>query len=107
MKNELRIKDTNEFNLILTTGKKIINENFIIYYKEKKNNSSRFGITFAKKFGHAVIRNKFKRILREIIRKNENVFSNKFDYIIIIRKSCLNLNFFTLQDSFLNLIKGE
>ena len=86
MNNNIRVKDKREFEDILFNGKKIKNNYYIIYYKERKNDSSRYGITFEKKFGKAYKRNLFKRRLREIIRINQNMFSKEFDYIIIIRK---------------------
>jgi ribonuclease P protein component len=105
MKEEYRIKNNLEFEDILNNGKKIKNSFFIIYYKEKKLNNSRFGITLSKKFGNAVERNKYKRIIREIVRKNYFSFKNDCDYIIIIRKEAKNSKYQEMKDNLINLIK--
>ncbi len=105
MNNNIRVKDKREFEDILFNGKKIKNNYYIIYYKERKNDTSRYGITFAKKFGKAYKRNLFKRRLREIIRINQNMFSKEFDYIIIIRKYCDVLNYQEMNNFFVNLMK--
>ena len=80
---------------------------YIIYYKEKKLDSPRFGITQAKKFGKAYKRNRYRRILREIIRTNIKVFKNEYDYIIIIMKKCDTLDFKQIEDNLLKVIKEK
>lgn len=105
MNTDMRIKDTKEFNEILNKGKKIYNERFIIYYKERKKDHPRFGITQTKKYGKAFQRNKIHRQMREIIRKNQNIFKKEFDYIIIVRKYSDNQMYDELEKSFKQLIK--
>lgn len=107
MNTELRIKSSNEFNDIIKTGTKLYSPFFIIYYKEKKKENFRFGITQAKKFGKAYKRNRYRRILREIIRNNIKVFKNNYDYIIIIMKKCDTLEFKQIEDNLLKLIKEK
>lgn len=107
MNNNLRIKDKTEFNDLIKNGKILKNKFFVIYYKEKKKDNSRFGITFSKKFGKAYERNYYKRIMREIIRKNRKSFSNLSDYIIIMRSECKNEKYVFLQTQLTDLIKKE
>ena len=107
MNTKLRIKSSDEFNDIIKTGTKLYSPFFIIYYKEKKKDNSRFGITQAKKFGKAYKRNKYRRILREIVRNNINVFKNEYDYIIIIMKKCDTLEFKQIEENLLKLIKEK
>lgn len=105
MNSEFRVKDKKEFENILFNGKKISNNFYIIYYKERKFEHSRYGLTFSKKFGKAFKRNLFKRRLREIIRININLFSNDYDYIIIMRKSCDTLVYSEMNNQFVNLMR--
>lgn len=107
MNTKMRIKSADEFNDIIKTGTKIYSPFFIIYYKEKKLDNPRFGITQAKKFGKAYKRNRYRRILREIIRTNIKVFKNEYDYIIIIMKKCDTLDFKQIEDNFLKVIKEK
>lgn len=107
MNTKMRIKSANEFNDIIKTGTKIYSPFFIIYYKEKKLDNPRFGITQAKKFGKAYKRNRYRRILREIIRTNIKVFKNEYDYIIIIMKKCDTLDFKQIEDNLLKVIKEK
>ena len=107
MNTKMRIKSADEFNDIIKTGPKIYSPFFIIYYKEKKLDNPRFGITQAKKFGKAYKRNRYRRILREIIRTNIKVFKNEYDYIIIIMKKCDTLDFKQIEDNLLKVIKEK
>lgn len=107
MNTKMRIKSDDEFNDIIKTGTKIYSPFFIIYYKEKKLDNPRFGITQAKKFGKAYKRNRYRRILREIIRTNIKVFKNQYDYIIIIMKKCDTLDFKQIEDNLLKVIKEK
>lgn len=107
MNTKMRIKSADEFNDIIKTGTKIYSPFFIICYKEKKLDNPRFGITQAKKFGKAYKRNRYRRILREIIRTNIKVFKNEYDYIIIIMKKCDTLDFKQIEDNLLKVIKEK
>lgn len=107
MNTKMRIKSADEFNDIIKTGTKIYSPFFIIYYKEKKLDNPRFGITQVKKFGKAYKRNRYRRILREIIRTNIKVFKNEYDYIIIIMKKCDTLDFKQIEDNLLKVIKEK
>lgn len=107
MNTKMRIKSADEFNDIIKTGTKIYSPFFIIYYKDKKLDNPRFGITQAKKFGKAYKRNRYRRILREIIRINIKVFKNEYDYIIIIMKKCDTLDFKQIEDNLLKVIKEK
>ena len=107
MNTKMRIKSADEFNDIIKTGTKIYSPFFIIYYKAKKLDNPRFGITQAKKFGKAYKRNSYRRILREIIRTNIKVFKNEYDYIIIIMKKCDTLDFKQIEDNLLKVIKEK
>jgi len=104
MKRELRIKRSLEFENIIKSGKKKSNDYFVIYYKERKLLFSRFGVSLSKKFGNAVTRNRYKRILREIIRNNQKKFENNYDYIIIMKKNCENFKYKVIEEKLLTLL---
>ncbi len=103
------VKENRVFNDIIRTGKQIKNRHYVLYYKVNTNNKYyRFGISVGKKIGNAVTRNCFKRKLRSIIDNNKNYYEFNKDYIIIVRKSCLDCSFEQLNNSFKDLfIKYE
>ncbi len=103
-KNEV-VKDNKLFNTIIKTGKKIQNKYLYIYYKENDVLFPRFGIAVGTKIGNAVIRNKLKRQIRMILTNNKKIFSNNQDYIIIVKKACLNASYKEVENEVKNLEK--
>lgn len=100
------IKESKDFENIINKGKFIRNHYYILYYlKNDDNKYYRFGISVGKKISNrAVIRNKLKRRLKTIIDNNKNFYQNNQDYIIIMKRSCLEASFNELENSFLDLI---
>ena len=93
MKKSETIKRKEDFTNLITTGKYIKTNEYIIYYKDNDSDKPMFGIAISKKIGNAVTRNKLKRQTREIIYKLKSLFKNNKDYIIMIRKGCLDTSF--------------
>jgi len=105
MKKRERIKNKEEFdNMIKNTNSKK-NSFFIIHTNPKKEENTRFGIAVGTKVGNAVTRNKLKRQIKEIINEKRILFEKELDYIIIVRKSCLDLNFEQMKEKLKELIK--
>ncbi len=105
-KNEV-VKNNLYFNQIIQKGIFVKNEYFVIYIMKTKLEKPHFGIAVGKKIGNAVIRNKIKRQIRNIIDNNKLLFPNNNDYIIMIKKSVLNEKFKTLNESFNKLVKEK
>lgn len=100
------IKKNDDFKKIMDSGKLLKNKHYIIYYKDKEEKYYRFGISVSKKISKkAVIRNKLKRQIKSIIDNNKNIYQNSKDYIIILKKSCLEETYNELENSFINIMK--
>ena len=99
MNKKYIVKESRVFDEVIETGKKIKNYNFVIFYKEKKDSPTKYGITVPKKVGKAHIRNMLKRKVRAIIRNYNKTYEKNYNCIIIIRNSCLNLTYRDLESS--------
>ena len=106
MKKRERVKSKILFNEIINNGKKESNKFFTIFFIDKKDEQPLFGISAPKKTGNAVTRNKLKRQTRELIKETKLLFKNNRNYIIIIKKSCLDYSFQEKLDELKRLI-GE
>ena len=88
-----------DFRSILN-GKKINNKYSTIFFKEiDRLNSKQLNISFIakKKLGNAVIRNKIKRRLKNILREAIMKFQLNFDYsYLVIAKSTMLNNEYTI-----------
>lgn len=99
------VKENNDFSTIINKGKCVKDKNLVIYCMPNNLNRARFGISVGTKVGKAHIRNKFKRQMRNIVDNCKLSYSNSKDYIIIVRKNCLEKTFDDLTKSYELLLK--
>lgn len=92
MKKENRIKDSLEFQAIINNRRFFTSRNFVVYIKDKIEDNTRIGISVPKRLGNAVLRNKTKRQVREMLRKFYNA-NMPYDYVIIVRNDYFNNSF--------------
>ena len=103
MKEKYRVKNKELFNDIIKTGSQQKSKYFYIYFKENSLDYPRFGIAVGKKICKAVIRNKYKRIIRMILSENKKTFKNKQDYIIMIKNTGLKATYAELKEDLKNI----
>ena len=103
MKKKNIIQKEKEFTEIINKCPYKKNNYFIIYYRNNKE-QNRYGISVPKKTGKANIRNKIKRRIKNIIDLNEKNIHKTYDYVIIIRKRLIELNYQEMQDNLIPLI---
>ena len=97
------IKENYRFQEILNNRKFIYNEAFTIYYID--SDEKKWGIIVSKKFANAVLRNKNKRQIRNILYKYKKLFPNNKEYIIMIKRNFINESFNLKEKKLLSLIK--
>jgi len=103
MKKKEIIKKSNDFTDIINKNNKLKNKYYSIFYV--KTNNTLFGISVPKKTGTAVIRNKIKRQIKNIIDKNKMHIQNNYNYVIIIKKEILELSYLDKEKQLLTLFK--
>ncbi len=87
--------------LYATSGK--ANSYLVMYARKNHSSTNRVGITTGKKLGHAVVRNRVRRRLREIYRLNEHRFQPGWDIVVVARGRCIHADFQKLTESYLSL----
>lgn len=107
MKKYEIIKKNTDFNDIINNGKYFKNKFYSIYYLKNDLSYPKFGLEISKKFGNAVERNKMTRQLRMMIDDNKNLFSNSYNYIIMVRKEIKDLSFSEMSDYFIDLLEKK
>ena len=75
----------------------------VLYARRNKSDTNRVGITVSKKLGHAVVRNRTRRRLREIYRLNEARFLPGWDIVVVARTRAVEAPFEKLTASYLAL----
>lgn len=107
MKRYEMIKKHEDFNTIISQGKKISNKYMIIFWQDKEYIKANFGIAISKKVGTAVERNKLKRIFRNLVDNNRFLFKKYRNYIIMIRKEAKNVSYNILEEEMKNLLRKD
>lgn len=90
MKQKYSLKNKIEFNKIFKQGKKVKSPELLISII--KSDDFKIGISVPKKIGNAVIRNKTKRQIKNII-ADSNVYDINKHVIIIVRAPWMKLNY--------------
>lgn len=87
----------------LYSSKGVANSYFVIYARPNRSQCNRIGITVSKKLGHAVVRNRTRRRIREIYRLNEERFAPGWDIVIVARTRAVEAPFQKLTGAYLSL----
>lgn len=99
------IKSSREYTEIINEKRNIKSNNFSIYYR-KNNDKNRYGISIPKKTGKAIIRNKIKRRIKNIIDNNKKSMQSSYDYVIIVKKGILELTYQDMEKELLILMSN-
>ena len=75
----------------------------VLYARPNRLGVNRVGITTGKKLGHAVVRNRARRRLREVYRLNEAKFKPGYDIVVVARYKCVTADFQKLTNAYLSL----
>ncbi|MBQ7331217.1 MAG: ribonuclease P protein component [Oscillospiraceae bacterium] len=76
---------------------------FVMYARKNRTDTNRVGVTVSKKLGHAVVRNRIRRRVREIYRLNEDAFQPGWDIVVVVRTRAIHTGFAKLTQAYLEL----
>jgi ribonuclease P protein component len=106
MQKELRLQKKEHFQQIFKRGKSIANRQLVLYYMENQHvEAFRLGISVSKKIGHAVTRNRLKRLLKEVVRSHTDEIKEGHDLILIVRQPASEMGLEELDGSVLHLLR--
>ncbi len=104
-----RLQRNGDFRFIFAKGNSVANRLYVLYVIRKDSSRpSRVGFSVSKKVGNAVVRNRVKRRMREIVRKQLWRFSNGYDLVFIARKDAAVVAYAESENQLVRLlIKGK
>ena len=105
LKKENRLKRNKHFNYIYKHGVCVKTEFINLVYIKTKVKPFQVGFSVNNKIGKAVVRNKVKRRMKEIVSSITLDIDRRFNYIFIAKEGIENLSFDDLKENIILVIK--
>ena len=99
------LKMNYEFRRLYAKGKSAVTPYLVVYVRRTGRSANRLGITVSVKLGHAVVRNRARRRLREVYRVNSGALKQGYDIILVARGKTVSTGWKELNDTFLRLCR--
>jgi ribonuclease P protein component len=97
MKREERITKPDQYTEIYNKGSSYVDYYLVLKLMPNQLKISRYGISVSKRIGNAVVRNRVKRLLREILRVTP--LNPGWDIILIARSPASGADYHRMQQS--------
>ena len=103
MKKAVTLKKNHEFRRLYSKGASAAGSGLVIYCRKNRLGHNRLGVTVSTKLGHAVVRNRARRRLRETFRLNAGLLHQGYDIVLVARHRAASMPWRELNASFLKL----
>lgn len=87
------IKLNRDFRWLYNKGDSRAASEIVIYFKKRRREGNRLGLTVSKKVGCAVVRNRIRRLIKENYRLREDRLKSGYDMVIVARSSAASSDF--------------
>lgn len=101
-----RIRKKRDFLFLYKKGNRYKGKYFNLIYLSNDLNFSRMAVVVSRKIGNAVQRNKIKRRMRSLFRRNKPLLEKPFDILIIAKKGILEVTWTTLKTYYIEAVKS-
>jgi ribonuclease P protein component len=106
MNKQYRIKKNEEFQEIFQKGASTANRQFVIYVLDQPDQTSfKIGLSVSKKIGNAVIRNRVKRLIRQVMFEYKDYIKVGKDIVIIARRPTAEMDYYEVKSSLEHVCK--
>ena len=105
MKYTVSLKENRVFRRLYAKGRSAVSPTMVLYCRKNGRRENRLGLTTGTKLGHAVVRNRVRRRLREIYRLQEHRLSPGYDIFVVARVRAVYSRYAELERDFLRLAK--
>lgn len=100
-----RIVRSTDYRSVYGAGLKLHSERLVLFGKENCLGHHRLGITVSRKVGSAVVRNRIKRLLREIFRKSVAATPNTIDLVVNAKREAAQAGYSDLREELLSALE--
>jgi ribonuclease P protein component len=95
-----------EFDAVYRAGKRRSSSHFTVFFRANQMPVSRFGFSIKKALGGAVVRNRIRRRVREIVRCHRGEIPSGWDIVIHPKSSVARAEFAGLTADLVRLMKS-
>jgi len=103
---EARLVRKSDFDAVYRAGKRRSSSHFTVFFRANEQPQSRFGFSIKKTLGGAVVRNRIRRSLREIVRCHRLEIPAGWDIVVHPKSTVAKAPFAALTADLLRLLKG-
>ena len=100
MKRTMTVKENYEFRWIYAKGRSGVSPYLVVYVRPNRRGRNRLGVTVSTKLGHAVVRNRVRRRIREIFRLSQGKMKQGYDCIVVARTRAAHADYWELKRAF-------
>ena len=101
MKASVTLKKNSDFHRLYSRGKSTVTPYLALYCRKNRLGVSRYGYTVSTKLGGAVVRNRIRRRLREIVRLNALQMRPGYDVVLVARSRAVGCEYRRLEEAYL------
>ena len=105
MKAAVTLKENYEFRRLYQKGASAVSPAMVLYCRKNRLGRNRLGLLSSTKLGHAVVRNRCRRRLREVYRLQTPQLKQGYDIILVARTRTAYAPWPELQKQFLKLCR--
>ncbi len=96
-----RVRRKGDFQQVFDRGQRVASRYFTLLLAPGSGSSARLGIVASRKLGGAVLRNRAKRLIREVFRHSQPLpGGTAVDIVVIPRRELFNASFADLEKDF-------
>lgn len=103
---EARLVRRGEFDAVYRAGRRRSSSHFTVFLRANELPESRFGVSIKKALGGAVVRNRIRRRLREIVRCRRSEIPAGWDIVIHPKSAVGKAPFAELAEELLRLLES-
>jgi len=93
-----RLRKRSEFVRVQSQGRKVSTPHFLLFVLAGPAEGARLGVTVSRKVGGATERNRIKRLVREVFRRNKPMFPPHRDVVLVAKRMASNLDYAGVLD---------
>lgn len=105
MNKRYRLRNNADFGKVYKYGRSLANKYLVLKYKRADFSILRFGFSVSKKYGKAVLRNRIRRQLKDIVQKRISCVKSGYDFVFLVRQESRNASYADLVQAVDNLLK--